>query len=63
MPTVGAAIILVFGGLTIYFDNEVFFKMKPTIINLIVWCNPIWWRNYKKTFTKISVRSYIKTPR
>ena len=25
MPTVGAAIILVFGGLTIYFDNEVFF--------------------------------------
>ena len=35
MPTVGAAIILVFGGLTIYFDNEVFFKMKPTIINII----------------------------
>ena len=35
MPTVGAIIILVFGGLTIYFDNEVFFKMKPTIINLI----------------------------
>ena len=28
MPTVGAAIILLFGGLTIYFDNEVFFKMK-----------------------------------
>ena len=26
---------LVFGGLTIYFDNEVFFKMKPTIINLL----------------------------
>ena len=35
MPTVGAAIILLFGGLTIYFDNEVFFKMKPTIINII----------------------------
>jgi len=35
MPTVGAAIILVFGGLTIYFDNEIFFKMKPTIINII----------------------------
>ena len=35
MPTVGAAIILVFGGLTIYFDNEVFFKMKPTIINIL----------------------------
>ena len=35
MPTVGAAIVLLFGGLTIYFDNDVFFKMKPTIINVI----------------------------
>lgn len=35
MPTIGAAIILVFGGLTIYFDNEIFFKMKPTIINIL----------------------------
>ena len=35
MPTVGAGIVLVFGGLTIYFDNEVFFKMKPTIINIL----------------------------
>ena len=35
MPTVGAVIVLLFGGLTIYFDNEVFFKMKPTIINLL----------------------------
>ena len=35
MPTVGAGIILLFGGLTIYFDNEIFFKMKPTIINIL----------------------------
>ncbi len=35
MPTVGAGIVLIFGGLTIYFDNEVFFKMKPTIINFL----------------------------
>ena len=35
MPTVGAFIILIFGGLTIYFNNEVFFKMKPTIINIL----------------------------
>ena len=35
MPTVGAAIVLVFGGLTIYFDNDIFFKMKPTIINFL----------------------------
>jgi len=35
MPAVGAIIILVFGGLTLYFNNDVFFKMKPTIINLL----------------------------
>ena len=35
MPTVGGVIILIFGGLTIYFDNDTFFKMKPTIINLL----------------------------
>ncbi len=35
MPTVGAGIVLIFGGLTIYFDNEIFFKMKPTIINFL----------------------------
>ena len=35
MPTVSAGIILLFGGMTIYFDNEIFFKMKPTIINIL----------------------------
>ena len=35
MPTAGALIILVFGGLTLYFNNDVFFKMKPTIINIL----------------------------
>ena len=28
-------LITFFGGLTIYFDNKVFFYMKPTIINLL----------------------------
>ena len=35
MPTLGAAIVLVFGGLTIYFNDETFIKMKPTIINAV----------------------------
>ena len=35
MPTVGAGIVLLFGGLTIYFENDIFFKMKPTIINVL----------------------------
>ena len=35
MPTVGAGIVLIFGGLTIYFDNPVFIYIKPTIINIL----------------------------
>ena len=35
MPTLGAGIVLIFGGLTIYFNDETFIKMKPTIINVI----------------------------
>ncbi len=35
MPLVTAVAVLVFGGLTLYFQNPVFIKMKPTILNCI----------------------------
>ena len=35
MTTMGASIVLIFGGLTIYFNDETFIKMKPTIINAV----------------------------
>lgn len=35
MPLVTAVAVLVFGGLTLYFDNPVFIKIKPTIVNVI----------------------------
>ena len=35
MPLASGIIITLFGGLTLYFDNKVFFYMKPTIINLL----------------------------
>jgi len=35
VPLTGAILITLFGGLTLYFDNKVFFYMKPTIINLL----------------------------
>ncbi len=35
MPLVTAVAVLVFGGLTFYFDNPVFIKVKPTIVNCI----------------------------
>lgn len=35
VPLIGAVIISIFGGLTLYFDNPIFIYLKPTIINII----------------------------
>jgi intracellular septation protein len=35
MPLVTAAVVLVFGGLTLYLQDDTFIKMKPTIVNML----------------------------
>jgi intracellular septation protein len=35
MPVVGCFFVLVFGGLTLIFDDATFIKLKPTIVNLL----------------------------
>ena len=35
VPLTSGILIAFFGGLTLYFDNKIFFYMKPTIINLL----------------------------
>jgi len=35
MPLMSGILITFFGGLTLYFDNKIFFYMKPTVINLL----------------------------
>ncbi len=35
MPLVTAVVVLIFGGLTLYFQDSTFIKMKPTITNLL----------------------------
>ena len=35
VPLVSCLLITLFGSLTLYFDNKVFFYMKPTIINML----------------------------
>ena len=35
MPVVTAVIVLVFGGLTLVLHDEIFIKLKPTIIYLL----------------------------
>ena len=35
VPLTSGILVTLFGGLTLYFNNKVFFYMKPTIINLL----------------------------
>jgi intracellular septation protein len=35
MPALTCVFVMIFGGLTLYFDNELFIKIKPTIVNLL----------------------------
>lgn len=35
MPLVTGVVVLVFGGLTLYFQDSTFIKMKPTIVNIL----------------------------
>ena len=35
MMLVSTVILVIFGGLSLFFKNEIFFKMKPTIINAL----------------------------
>ena len=33
MPLVTGVVVLIFGGLTLYLQDDTFIKMKPTIVN------------------------------
>ena len=35
MPLIGGVFVIVFGGLTLYLDDDLFIKIKPTIVNLL----------------------------
>jgi intracellular septation protein len=35
MPLVTGVVVLIFGGLTLYFQDSTFIKMKPTIVNML----------------------------
>lgn len=61
VPLIGAIIITLFGGLTIYFNNPIFIYLKPTLVNLI-FAFILLVGNYffKKNFIKIMLQSALK---
>ena len=61
MPIIGAVLVSVFGGLTIYFDNKVFFYMKPTIINILFALILIYGKFFlKKSLLQLLLENSIK---
>ena len=60
MPTVGAGIILIFGGMSLYFNNDIFFKMKPTIINLLFAATLLIGQYINKPFLKYLLGGTLK---
>jgi intracellular septation protein len=52
MPLITAVPVLLFGGLTLYFENESFIKMKPTIVNILIALTLLIGLYFKKYFLK-----------
>jgi len=61
VPLMSGIIITLFGGLTLYFDNKIFFYMKPTIINLL-FAGVLFFGKYftKKPLLKIFFKTAMK---
>ena len=60
VPLVGAVIISIFGGLTLYFDNPIFIYLKPTIINImfaiiLLISNKFFNKNHLKTLLQTAI--------
>ena len=58
VPLIGAIVISLFGGLTLYFDNPIFIYMKPTIVNIIFAVILVVSNNYfNKNFLKLFLQT------
>ena len=60
MPIVTGTFILFFGGLTLFFQDDEFIKMKPTIINIVFAFILIGGLKFKKLFLKMAMSTAFK---
>ena len=61
VPLIGAGLVTLFGGLTIFFNNPVFLYLKPTIINILFALILLGGKTiYKKNFLKLFFEKSIK---
>ena len=60
MPIVTGSFILLFGGLTLFFQDDEFIKMKPTIINMVFASLLLTGLKFKKLFLKMAMSTAFK---
>ncbi len=60
MPIVTGSFILLFGGLTLFFQDDEFIKMKPTIINIVFASLLLTGLKLKKLFLKMAMSTAFK---
>ncbi len=53
MPMVGCFFVLLFGGLTLWLDDELFIKIKPTVVNLLFATALFVGMAYKRNLVKV----------
>ncbi|WP_288351291.1 septation protein A [uncultured Thalassospira sp.] len=60
MPLIGGVFVIVFGGLTLYLDDDLFIKIKPTIVNLLFAAILFGGLMARKLFLKLVLESAFK---
>ena len=64
IPLVGAILISVFGGLTIFFNNPIFIYLKPTVINILFAIGLLIGKiAFNKNFLKLFFKEFFKIRR
>ena len=60
MPLIGGVFVIMFGGLTLYLDDELFIKIKPTIVNMLFATILFGGLMARKLFLKLVLESAFK---
>lgn len=59
MPLVSGVVVLVFGGLTLYLQDETFIKLKPTIVNLLFGSVLLGGLLFNRSFLRVTLESVL----
>ena len=59
LPIITAVFVIIFGGLTIYMNNEIFIKIKPTVVNILFASILLIGLAFKKNFLQLILGKHL----